>query len=159
MGGQGEFSAGASVQLRKLSVDAFTPDDDYAASFTLGVLFRPVNPWSPRLGLSYRHKTDWDVTDGDDVSQHVRGVSIVSAGASWYYEPEHWFRLSISLQPDLVLYSQLRGEGPWPVEAHDDVDLRAGAEATIRCVSTTLRQPLLAFSEPPAPRPARAAWS
>jgi hypothetical protein len=29
-----------------------------------------------------------------------------------------------------------------------------------RCVSTTVRQPLLAFSEPPrAPRPALAAWS
>ena len=31
---------------------------------------------------------------------------------------------------------------------------------TLRCVSTTVRQPLLAFSESPRPpRPARAAWS
>ncbi len=130
-GAQREFSAGASVQVRKLSVDEFTPVDEYAGSFTVGVLFRPVIAWSPRLALSYRHGSDWEFSGQNGASYHVRDVPIISAGASWYYEPLHWFRVSFSVQPDLLLYSQLKGTAGDLSDVRNDIDLRAGLEATI----------------------------
>lgn len=130
VGSHNEWSAGASFRWSRLSIPGVAPDADGAPSYSAGVLFRPVNPWSPRLGLSYRHKTDWEVTDRDRGVHRIRGVSVVSGGASWYYEPEHWFRLLVSLQPDLVLYSQLNRDQEDAGRARNDVDLRTGVEAT-----------------------------
>jgi hypothetical protein len=88
-----------------------------------------VNRWSPRIGISYRHRVDWHVK-GPAASRRLRAPSVVSAGVSWYYDPERRLRLLFTLQPDLVLHSQLTPGKGGPEAARKDVDLRSGLEMT-----------------------------
>ncbi|MCG6926022.1 MAG: hypothetical protein LJF30_12000 [Acidobacteria bacterium] len=128
--GPGEFSAGATLRLTRLSAVHLT-EEPWSRSFTAGVLFRPLNPWSPRIGLSYRHRLEWEAAGANDPDPHlIVSPSVLSAGVSWYYEPEQRARLLFTLQPDYVRYSDLTRGAPMSAQARNEIDLRAGVELT-----------------------------
>lgn len=126
----GEFSGGVTLRMSRLS-GAHLTEEPWARSFTAGLLFRPLNPWSPRIGVSYRHRLEWEPARTDDQDPHrILSPSVLSAGVSWYYEPEQRARLLFTLQPDYVFYSDLTSDAPESQQARNEIDLRAGVELT-----------------------------
>jgi hypothetical protein len=126
----GEFSVGLTYRNSRLSSESLTesPRDH---SFTAGLLFRPLNPWSPRIGLSYRHELQWEAPRTDAPgSHHIGAPSVASVGVSWYYEPARRARLLFTLQPDYIFYSQLSDGAPDAERARNEIDFRSGVELT-----------------------------
>ena len=124
-----EFSIGLTYTVDRL-VQTGTTEDDWAYGLVAGLLFKPVNPASPRLGFSYRQHADWEVP-GVNGTVRIRTPAVFSAGASWFYDPVRALRVALTLQPDYVLYSQLTPGATGDARAHDDVDLRFGLEASV----------------------------
>jgi long-subunit fatty acid transport protein len=122
----GEFSFGTTLRVSHLKPQ-HGAESSTAASVTAGFLFRPLNAWSPRIGLSYRHPLKWQGPgDGGVGSYNIRSPEVWSAGASWHYEPWGWHIL-FTVQPEYVWYSKL----PSGVEGiQDGFEFRAGTEIT-----------------------------
>lgn len=124
-----EFSIGLSYSVDRL-VQEGTKEDDWGGGLVAGLLFKPVNPASPRLGISYRQRTDWELRRGFGPVR-IRTPAVLSAGASWFYDPVRALRVALTIQPDFVRYSQLTAGATGDARARDDVDLRFGLEASV----------------------------
>ncbi len=119
------FSGGMTGEWRRLSYqDATIAGHESDLSWTAGLLFRPGNRETPRLGLRYVARSDWTLPDG----RRVRMPPVASTGVSWHYEVLGISDLLVSFQTDWVRYSDLTREAIEARRARDDLDIRLGLE-------------------------------
>jgi hypothetical protein len=122
-------SAGATFLWQQLKLPG-TAAKDGAPGFAAGILYRPPQADSPRLALRYTHRTTWQLGEAGAVS--VRSPSVLSAGAAWRYDsPTFIRRVTLSVQPDYVRYSELGAGDAQGTTPRDEIDLRAGIELSL----------------------------